>query len=152
MLVAMLDEAFNWSPDRPRLAITDLMANPHISLYVSGWHRAGDVGMIAVDATGQRLGAAWYRSYTQDSHGYGFVDEATPEVTIGVVPDARGQGIGRKLLNGLIAEAISSGVSALSLSVEPANTRARTLYERSGFTRLGEGDGSWTMRLVLPHE
>ncbi len=149
VLIAMLAEAFNWSPDRPPMAIADLLSSEHIALYVEGWRRPGDVGVIAEHADGQPVGAAWYRTYTQESHGYGFVDDATPEITIGVAQGFRGRGIGRSLMHHLIDEAIASGVPALSLSVEPSNTPARSLYERLGFVRVGESGGSWTMRLKL---
>lgn len=149
-LAAMLAEAFNWSPDHPPIPIADLLSSEHIALYVDGWKRAGDVGVIAESATGSPVGAAWYRQYTQASHGYGFVDESTPEITIGVIAGARGRGIGRRLMEDLIQQASGSGLHALSLSVEPHNVPARSLYERLGFQRVGEVGGSWTMRLVLP--
>jgi ribosomal protein S18 acetylase RimI-like enzyme len=81
--------------------------------------------------------------------GYGFVDEATPEVTIGVDAAYRGQGIGAELLAALAELARAEGFRQLSLSVEPANPALR-LYKRSGYRAVGVDDGSSiTMLRVL---
>src|SRR2546426_4852902 len=70
--------------------------------YVQEWGRPGDAGVIAVDHMEQPLGAAWYRLHPDEAAGYGFVASTIPELTIGVRDDARGQGIGRALLQALI--------------------------------------------------
>jgi ribosomal protein S18 acetylase RimI-like enzyme len=59
-----------------------------------------------------------------------------PELTIGVCDDARGQGIGRALLQALIGLAQSQEYPALSLSVD-RNNPACHLYERVGFRDAG---------------
>lgn len=51
-------------------------------------------------------------------------------------PGCQGQGIGRALIEQLLAEADAAGV-AVSLSVLKANP-ARRLYERLGFVQVGE--------------
>jgi ribosomal protein S18 acetylase RimI-like enzyme len=145
----MLLEAFTWSPELPSLTVEEMLADPHISLYVDSWGRVGDAGVVAEDESGRPLGAAWYRFFTEDSHGYGWIDAATPEITLGVVADARGHGVGRKLMEALIDVARESGVVALGLSVEPTNIPARILYERLRFVRVGQSGGSWTMRLAV---
>jgi ribosomal protein S18 acetylase RimI-like enzyme len=67
-----------------------------------------------------------------DDPGFGFVALDVPELTIGVVAEARGRGIGRRLLERLIADARERGVARLSLSVELDNP-AMALYEHLGF-------------------
>jgi GNAT superfamily N-acetyltransferase len=125
-----------------------VLADPQIGHYVDGWPRDGDAGVVA--AIGDRpAGAAWYRRFGSDDPGYGFVDAATPEVSIGVTPDCRGQGIGRALLSALIDRACEDGLEALSLSVSPRNQAALRLYSSLGFARVGELGGSWTMLLRL---
>ena len=52
---------------------------------------------------------------------------------LAVVPDRRGQGIGRALLEAVEAEAIQRGCCKITLEVQDANRRARGLYERYGF-------------------
>ena len=96
----------------------------------------------------QLIGAALLRFLPVHDPGYGFVDDATPELSIGVVPASRGQGVGSSLLAALVASAREHGFAALSLSVEPDN-RARHLYERIGFQEIGTEGGSLTMLLHL---
>jgi ribosomal protein S18 acetylase RimI-like enzyme len=77
--------------------------------------------------------------------GYGFVDERTPELTIGVDTAARGRGVGTALLDALHRLAVEHGFEQLSLSVEPHNA-ARRLYERAGYREVGvDAGGSITM-------
>ena len=104
--------------------------------YVEGWGRPGDAGVIAVDQVQRPLGAAWYRLHPDEAPGYGFVASTIPELTMGVRDDARGQGIGRALLQALIGLAQSQEYPALSLSVD-RNNPAYHLYERFGFRDAG---------------
>lgn len=93
---------------------------------------------------GRRAGAAWYRRFPAADPGYGFVDEATPEVTVGMRPRYRGNGIGEALCE----RAKADGYGRLSLSVEQANPAAM-LYTRLGFRTVAEAGGSWRMVRVL---
>jgi ribosomal protein S18 acetylase RimI-like enzyme len=100
--------------------------------------------MIAIDG-GFPAGAAWYRLFSRDRPGYGFVDERTPELAIAVVPNARGKGVGSALLEALLERARAEGHDAISLSVDRNNAGAIELYERHGFERVREVDDSVTM-------
>ena len=135
----------------PPWTVARARAEVGVARYLEGWPRAGDVGVVAVDdvgAGGACLGAAWYRSFTPEAAGYGFVDGATPELTIGCVADARGRGIGRALLRDLLGRAERNGVDRLSLSVDPTNLVARRLYAGLGFTPLGGVRPSTSVTLV----
>lgn len=119
----------------------ELEASPELARYVAGWGRPGDVGLVATDdTTGERLGAAWYRTFSVEAPGYGFVDEATPEVAIACTVAARGRGLGHQLIAGLLAHGHADGLGRLSLSVHIANVAAVRVYEDEGFigARLGE--------------
>ena len=142
----MLAVAVNWHPDRAARPIGELMADPAVGHYVQGWPIDGDYGLIA-EIT-DPIGAAWWRSFANSDPGYGFVDEETPEVTIGVSEAARGQGVGTTLLASLIRRARLATLPALSLSVEPDNPAAR-LYARLGFEIVGGTGGAQTMLLHL---
>jgi ribosomal protein S18 acetylase RimI-like enzyme len=142
----MLFEAVNWRAGLPRLGMEETFAHPHVARYVEGWGRRGDAGVVAIDGE-RRVGAAWYRLFTSRQPGYGFVDERTPELTVGVVESARGKGVGTDLVRVLLTTAREAGFEAISLSVEPDNPAVR-LYERAGFTRVG-GAGAWTMLAEL---
>ncbi len=114
-----------------------------VSRYVRGWGRPGDTAVIALE-NGFPVGAAWYRLFSEEEPGYGFVDPQAPELAIAVVPSKRGHGIGDELLQALLAKAKEAGYQRLSLSVEPGNP-ARKLFERHGFEIVDEGDEAWTM-------
>jgi ribosomal protein S18 acetylase RimI-like enzyme len=142
----MLVEAVKWRDYATRPANEEALADPKLARYIERWGRDGDTGVIALD--GERpVGAAWYRLFTADRPGYGFVDEWTPELTVGVVASERGRGVGTALLGALLEQARGAGFQAISLSVEPDNPAVR-LYERAGFTRVG-GTGAWTMLAEL---
>lgn len=138
--------AVNWSPDRepfPRDVVLNHAAFAH---YVAGWPAPGDLGVVAGAArpgTGP-VGAAWLRYLPANDPGYGFVAEDVPELSIGVHPEYRGRGIGRRLLRSLLAMAREQGLARVSLSVERDN-RARDLYLGEGFRVVGGDDTSDTM-------
>ncbi|MGI8973446.1 MAG: GNAT family N-acetyltransferase [Gaiella sp.] len=138
----MLHHAYYWKERAP-----DTGPGP-VALYVKAWGRRGDTVVIAID-NGFPVGAAWYRLFSSDRPGYGFVDEATPELAIAVVPSARGKGIGTALLDSLLARARDDGYTAISLSVDPRNAAAIELYAKRGFERVGESDDSVIMRAAL---
>jgi ribosomal protein S18 acetylase RimI-like enzyme len=142
----MLFEAVHWRAGVPRPTIEETFANPEVARYVEGWGRDGDAGVVAVEGGG-RVGAAWYRLFSADGPGYGFVDARTPELSVGVLAHARGRGVGTALVHALRGQARGAGFEAISLSVEPDNPAVR-LYERAGFTRVG-GTGAWTMLVEL---
>jgi ribosomal protein S18 acetylase RimI-like enzyme len=141
-LATMLGEAAVWRPDKPTPTADQVLADPRYAMYLAGWPRQGDYGLVAEQ--GGPLGAAWYRTYTEVSHGYGFISEAVPELSIAVVASRRHEGIGRRLLVDLIEASLAQGYAALSLSVNDGNP-ARGLYESVGFVYVEKHGSSWTM-------
>jgi predicted N-acetyltransferase YhbS len=61
-----------------------------------------------------------------------------------VVPDQRGQGFGRALLERVLSDAAARGASWIDLGTSEDDVAARRLYERAGFVRT-EGDGGPVM-------
>jgi ribosomal protein S18 acetylase RimI-like enzyme len=105
---------------------------------------------VIAELDGEPVGAAWYRVFSEDEPGFGFVDEKTPEIGIAVVPLHRRRGIGETLLRALMVQARDDGFQSLSLSVA-AHNRSRMMYARVGFQKVREerdGD-SWVMRIDL---
>ncbi|HEV2073070.1 MAG TPA: GNAT family N-acetyltransferase [Thermomicrobiales bacterium] len=154
------DESFLWdmaweaaavSPEMRALGRNATLAVPEIRRYLEAWGRPGDAGVVAVDENNRRLGAAWYRLFSADAKGYGFVAPDIPELSIGVSPAARGRGVGSALLNALLATAHDEGQRGVSLSVD-RQMSARRLYERHGFRDVGisnPDDTSITMMVTL---
>lgn len=135
----MVVEAANWGPGgvRPR---HEILASEQHKRYLSGWMRPGDRGFIATDATGHPIGAAWYRTLPPSAPGLGYVAAGVPELIIGVQPIWRAHGVGRALLQRLVAQARVDGHSLLSLSVQRGNYAA-TLYRSEGFAVTNSGHG-----------
>lgn len=126
----MLYEAIYTPPGEPR-PDRSVLAFPGIARYAEGWGRPGDRGFLA-EADGAPAGAAWYRLM----HGYGWVADDIPELSIAVAPACRGRGLGTALLEALVAQTRQDGYRGLSLSVDPANPAVR-LYQRLGFAQVG---------------
>lgn len=122
----------------------------HASTTISGTGsgRPGDQGVIAKDPGGGLLAAAWFRHYSADEPGYGFLVDDVPEVSIAVRRPWRDHGLGGRMLDQLEAVAGRSGIRALSLSAQTLNPAAR-LYRRRDYEETARADGASTMRLVL---
>lgn len=140
--IGFIEEVFvitaDWNPANVKGAAF-WRADPTFQQYIGGFPRSTDLGFIA-EREGQDVGAVWWRYFTEAEPGYGFVSEEIPEIGIGVVEGRRGEGIGRALMNGIIAAA----TGALSLSVEDGNP-AVELYRKSGFVPVGRFGNSTTM-------
>jgi GNAT superfamily N-acetyltransferase len=137
-----LEEVFvmtmDWNPENAKGA-GHWRTDATFQQYIAGFPRSTDFGLIA-ERDGQKVGAVWSRYFTAEEPGYGFVSAEIPEIAIGVVEGRRGEGIGRALLNALIAA--SNG--DLSLSVEDGNP-AEELYRKQGFVPVGRVGNSTTM-------
>ena len=83
---------------------------------------------------GLPVGACWYRRFTSDRPGYGFLGDDVPGLGLAAAKRFRSQGIGTSLLAATVALARETRASrTLSLSVADGNRHARQLYERAGF-------------------
>lgn len=54
-----------------------------------------------------------------------------------VEPEAAGRGVGRALVEALLAQARADGLELIVLTVTEGNEKAQTLYERCGFRSFG---------------
>ncbi len=61
-----------------------------------------------------------------------------------VAPEVRGTGIGKQLMNTLLAQARQTQSDAILLEVRASNTAARRLYENLGFREAGCRKGYYT--------
>ena len=111
---------------------------------LSGWGRNGDTAVITETPDKIKIGAVWYRFWTDENHSFGYVDSQTPEMGIAVVRKYRRQGIGNALLIELIRIAAENQIKGLSLSVEKDNP-ARFLYLKHHFRKINTIANSWTM-------
>ena len=156
----MLHAAAFWRPMpiAPLLRLRQLALRPilrlllrrYLGLYHRDWGRAGDAGVVA-EIEGRRVGAAWYRLFTEASHGDGFIDEATPELAIAVEAGHRGRGIGRALLLAIAERARADGLQGIGLSVDRDNP-AKRLYQAVGYRDLAPDDSEGRMILNLARD
>ena len=153
-LATMLGEAAVWRPDKPTPTADQVLADPRYAMYLAGWPRQGDYGLVA-EQDGP-VGAAWYRTYTEASHGYGFVAEDVPELSIAVIASRRHEGIGRRLLVDLIEASVAQGYPALSLSVSGDESGACASTSRSAScrsrARIVLDDGPTRRAIKLSHD
>ena len=70
------------------------------------------------------------------SVAYAAADEAEL-ANLAVVPAWHRQGIGRRLLEAVLASVRGGGAAEIWLEVRQSNTAARRLYEHAGFTEVG---------------
>ena len=64
------------------------------------------------------------------------IDDYPAHLHIDLLPRLQGQGLGRQLIETLIAALRERGVPGLHLSMDAANTGARAFYDRLGFVEL----------------
>ncbi len=124
----------SWSPTSMRWWDIDQVAELEVALFPtdSPWtpamfwsELAAGHHYVVVRADGDRV----------DGYaGLAAVDDVAEVQTIGVRPDRQGHGIGRALLDDLIAQA---GDRRILLDVRTDNAPALALYESVGFTRIG---------------
>lgn len=139
----MLHEAAFWRATVDRPPLDAALSAPELAVYVQDWGRRGDDGLIA--RVGSRpVGAVWVRRFDDGAHGYGYVDQLTPELSIAVAEEHRGRGIGRCLVAAMLVQLRLRGTGQVSLSVETDNP-ARLLYESLGFVEGPATRGAVTM-------
>lgn len=78
------------------------------------------------------------------------VYEGVVEESIYVAAEARGQGVGRALLEALIAATEAAGIWTVQAGIQAENTASLALHESVGFRRVGvrerigrDGGGAW---------
>ncbi|MDD5051696.1 MAG: GNAT family N-acetyltransferase [Sulfuricurvum sp.] len=117
-----LDEVNKTLSDIPKLSI-------HSEFY---GYTSKDLGLYAL-VDNQLAGAVWIRRLNADHGSNGYINDNTPILNIGVLPEFRGLGIGSEMLQQLFIEA-GALYEQISVSVVH-DSRAVSFYERHGFVR-----------------
>lgn len=100
--------------------------------YWSRWREHPDPAFVAFDSSGQRLGAILLKPHGKASAIISW------RIGMAVETQARGQGIGHRLIEQAILFAREVGAASLTLFVDPTNPRAIALYHHMGFREAGE--------------
>jgi ribosomal protein S18 acetylase RimI-like enzyme len=154
--ITAADEPFLWellyqaiyipegTPPLPR----EIINEPEIARYVLQWGQPDDIGVLAIDEISQQaIGAVWLRLLKNKNKGYGYIDDATPELSIAVMPEHRGKGVGTQPMSRILSIA-GNKYEAISLSVSEGNPAMR-LYGRLGFEIDGKAGTSVRMKKEL---
>jgi len=94
--------------------------------------RAGFPVIVAADDADEAIGFATYGPW-RPHDGY----RHTVEHSVYVRTDQRGAGLGRTLMEGLIARARAAGVHVMVAGIEAGNTGSIALHDRFGFVEVG---------------
>jgi 8-oxo-dGTP pyrophosphatase MutT (NUDIX family)/ribosomal protein S18 acetylase RimI-like enzyme len=127
-----------WDPPPAHLRLREVLDDERVRIYAENWGKDGDVGVIALLDT-QAIGACWMR-LLPEQQGLAWIDEATPQLAIALLPDFQQQGYGTSLLRSTLDAARASGYRQVSLTVHPQNP-AKSLYVRCGFQEVGQRNG-----------
>jgi L-amino acid N-acyltransferase YncA len=109
-----------------------------------------DHRFVALDDDGSVLGWVVVGRYSARSVYRGVV-----EVSVYVGPAARGHGLGRLLLDAVVASAEQAGIWTVQAGVFPENAASMALHRSAGFRvvgtreRIGARDGIWRDVVLL---
>ena len=125
-----------------------IIEDASLSKYWVNWgNHHLDLGVVANDDQ-NAIGAIWGRSFSRSNPGYGFINRNTPEISMAVIDEYRGRGIGTNLIRMITQHYSAIGVQNISLSVDSRN-RAMNLYKRLGFKSYQQNGHNITMRLRI---
>jgi L-amino acid N-acyltransferase YncA len=110
-----------------------------------------DHRLVARDADGRVLGWTAVSSYSSRRVYAGVVEES-----VYVAEAARGRGVGRALLERLLADTERAGIWTVQAGIQAENVASLALHERVGFRRIGvrerlgqDRDGVWRDVVLL---
>ncbi len=122
-----------------------LVANKAFAGYVGGWTDL-DAATLARFLTLQGADLFYSRFVRMDGElvGFGYITRTGNILRLsgmGIIPEARGTGAARALLEQIFAEAEERGDEAMMLEVIEQNPRAHALYRRHRFREVGRLTG-----------
>jgi RimJ/RimL family protein N-acetyltransferase len=99
----------------------------------------GGVHLVALDPDDTVVG--WCDITRHEREGF----RHTGRLGMGLLPSARGHGLGRRLASAAIEAARTTDFERIELDVFASNTRAIALYERLGFVHEGVRRCAWKL-------
>jgi ribosomal-protein-alanine N-acetyltransferase len=128
-----------------------LLAQLHHTSFLDPWDKTAICDLLA--------GPGVFAVFTEKGFVLARAAGGEAEIlTLAVAPAARGQGLGRRLLESAARHAVSLGAQSMFLEVGTDNPAALALYAGLGFTRVGQrkayyassGADAWVMKVQLP--
>lgn len=117
-----------------------ILQEPEIMIYVDAFGSRPDDHALVALVDQKIVGAIWVRIM----HDYGFVDDVTPSLSMSVLKEYRGLGIGTNLLERMLVYLREKGYAQVSLSVQRENY-AYPMYQRAGFRVIKENAEDFVM-------
>ena len=117
-----------------------IVNQPELRVYYDDFGQSPHDRALCAEAGGKVIGMVWTRIMPD----YGHIDDGTPSFAIALFREYRGQGIGTRLMQEMLALLHAAGYQKASLSVQKENPAAR-LYRRLGFETIGETDEEYMM-------
>ncbi|MDQ6830046.1 MAG: GNAT family N-acetyltransferase [Gemmatimonadota bacterium] len=117
--------------ERAYLALIEAPPLENSRAFVEGMLAGAGVQMLVVDAEDTVVG---FCDVVRDTRA-GFTHRGT--LGMGLLPHARGRGLGKRLMAETIAAARAAGIERIELEVFASNVRARALYDSLGFVTEG---------------
>ena len=118
----------------------EIIYQPELKIYYENFGTGEADYCIVADDDNRVIGAVW----TRIMNDYGHVDDDTPSFAISLYKEYRGQGIGTRMMNEMLALLKEKGYKQASLAVQKANYAVRR-YEKVGFKTVGENEEEYIM-------
>lgn len=132
-------------PEGQALPPMDILDTPEFRVYLDRFGQEPDDIAVAVECDGKIVGAAWARVMDDFGHFY----DGVPSLAISLLPEYCGQGLGKRLLSGLLDQLRFAGHDRVTLSVQKENHKACKLYLSLGFYPVHENDEEYIMLNTL---
>ena len=117
-----------------------IISQPDLQVYIQDFGTLKDDACLCAEADGLVIGAVWVRNI----HGYGDLDDETPEFAISLFKEYRGCGIGTELMKQMLELLRKKGYKRASLSVQKDNY-ALHMYQKVGFKPVIDKDEEFIM-------
>jgi [ribosomal protein S18]-alanine N-acetyltransferase len=134
------------------IAHADVLAGLHQQCFEDAWDHCAMAGLLASPGV---IGLAGGFDRGGGPQGFALARLASDEaeiLSIGVLPVARAQGLGRTMLAALLAQLRLAGATVVFLEVATGNTAARALYQRLGFRAAGLRKGYYSRPGQAPED
>lgn len=117
-----------------------ILRDPNISIYIENFGKSQDDYCLVAVKEKKIIGAVWARVIED----YGHIDKSTPSISISILNDYRGMGVGTELMKKIILDLNKKGYNKVSLSVQKANFAIK-MYKKLGFKVFKENEEDFIM-------
>ncbi|MBW9153873.1 GNAT family N-acetyltransferase [Clostridium estertheticum] len=125
----------------------NIVDEPSLIKYIKEFEKKDDICLVA-EVNSEIIGAIWTRLFDDEHKGYGYYDDTTPELSMSVKEEFRGNRVGNMLLSSMKELLKEQSYKQVSLSVSK-NNFATNLYIKFGFIIIEEREKDYLMLVNL---